>query len=326
MRLTGSGLGCSDWPTCEENQLVAPLEYHAMIEFVNRMITGAGVARGHRSPCSARCVRVPDAPRPHVVVARAGGRRHRPDRARRAHRAVRPRRPPFVIGHFLLSIVLVWNAVVLHERAGHDGSPGAPAGAGPHPHARPGAGGGRRGACWSPAPSSPAPGPTAATRTSSACPTTSARSPASTASPPGSSWRSWSGRSSSCAARARPVEVDRRAKMLVGVVVLQGGDRLHPVLHRCAAVARGPARRSAASSSGSRPCASTSGSWPARSRSRPARLKGDASLVPIRPHPCGARRWCRALGGGGRGAGHRHHPRARRARGSSSSGTTPSTS
>src|SRR5690606_36839828 len=35
-------------------------------------------------------------------------------------------RPPFVIGHFLLSMVLVWNAVVLLDRAGHDGSKGLP--------------------------------------------------------------------------------------------------------------------------------------------------------------------------------------------------------
>jgi cytochrome c oxidase assembly protein subunit 15 len=34
--------------------------------------------------------------------------------------------PPIVAAHFLLSIYLVWNAVVLHERAGHDGSPGLP--------------------------------------------------------------------------------------------------------------------------------------------------------------------------------------------------------
>ncbi|OWY59411.1 hypothetical protein B7486_74705, partial [cyanobacterium TDX16] len=40
VRLTGSGLGCSDWPTCEDDRLVAPLEYHAMVEFVNRTITG----------------------------------------------------------------------------------------------------------------------------------------------------------------------------------------------------------------------------------------------------------------------------------------------
>ena len=40
VRLTGSGLGCSDWPNCEEDQFVASLEYHAMIEFVNRLVTG----------------------------------------------------------------------------------------------------------------------------------------------------------------------------------------------------------------------------------------------------------------------------------------------
>ena len=40
VRLTDSGLGCSDWPTCENDKIVAPLEYNAMIEFVNRTITG----------------------------------------------------------------------------------------------------------------------------------------------------------------------------------------------------------------------------------------------------------------------------------------------
>ena len=41
VRLTGSGLGCTDWPTCEEDQFVASLEYHALIEFGNRLFTGA---------------------------------------------------------------------------------------------------------------------------------------------------------------------------------------------------------------------------------------------------------------------------------------------
>ncbi|MDH3708202.1 MAG: COX15/CtaA family protein, partial [Acidimicrobiia bacterium] len=40
VRLTGSGLGCSDWPTCEENELVAEFSFHPMVEFVNRLITG----------------------------------------------------------------------------------------------------------------------------------------------------------------------------------------------------------------------------------------------------------------------------------------------
>ena len=43
VRLTGSGLGCPDWPTCANDRVVAPLETHAMIEFVNRVFTGAVV-------------------------------------------------------------------------------------------------------------------------------------------------------------------------------------------------------------------------------------------------------------------------------------------
>ena len=41
VRLSGSGLGCSDWPTCENDQFVAEIDdVHAMVEFVNRVITG----------------------------------------------------------------------------------------------------------------------------------------------------------------------------------------------------------------------------------------------------------------------------------------------
>jgi cytochrome c oxidase assembly protein subunit 15 len=39
VRLTGSGLGCPDWPRCY-GRVVAPLEYHAVIEFTNRMLSG----------------------------------------------------------------------------------------------------------------------------------------------------------------------------------------------------------------------------------------------------------------------------------------------
>ncbi|RRD47713.1 heme A synthase [Tessaracoccus sp. OH4464_COT-324] len=42
VRITGSGLGCSEWPTCEEGQLVphGELGIHAAIEFGNRTLTG----------------------------------------------------------------------------------------------------------------------------------------------------------------------------------------------------------------------------------------------------------------------------------------------
>lgn len=39
VRLTGSGLGCPNWPTCTETRPVPELEQHAVIEFLNRMTT-----------------------------------------------------------------------------------------------------------------------------------------------------------------------------------------------------------------------------------------------------------------------------------------------
>lgn len=41
VRLTGSGLGCSSWPTCEPGKFVAPWSLHPQIEFINRLITAA---------------------------------------------------------------------------------------------------------------------------------------------------------------------------------------------------------------------------------------------------------------------------------------------
>ena len=116
VRLTGSGLGCPDWPTCESNRVVAPLEYHAMVEFVNRMITGVvSVA---------------------VIVAVLGALVRQPRRRDLTWLSLGlvggvvaqivlggltvlfHLKPQFVMGHFLLSMALLADAVVLHHRAG----------------------------------------------------------------------------------------------------------------------------------------------------------------------------------------------------------------
>lgn len=115
VRLTGSGLGCPDWPTCAEGRIVAPLEYHALVEFVNRAVTGlVSVA---------------------VMVAVLGALVRRPRRRDLTwlslglvagvlaqivlgglvvlfHLA-----PPLVMGHFVLSMLLLADATVLHHRA-----------------------------------------------------------------------------------------------------------------------------------------------------------------------------------------------------------------
>ena len=118
VRLTGSGLGCSDWPACENDQLVAPLETHAMIEFINRLITGlvsaiviAAVLGSHwRVPRRTDLVWLSWGLVAGVLAQIVLG-----------GLVVLYELPPaLVIGHFLLSMVLLWNAVVLLWRASDD--------------------------------------------------------------------------------------------------------------------------------------------------------------------------------------------------------------
>lgn len=41
VRLTGSGLGCPDWPSCSHTQFTAQLSFHPLVEFGNRLVTVA---------------------------------------------------------------------------------------------------------------------------------------------------------------------------------------------------------------------------------------------------------------------------------------------
>src|SRR3954453_8412389 len=40
VRLTGSGLGCPEWPKCDGGRLLPALQAHTLIEFGNRLVTG----------------------------------------------------------------------------------------------------------------------------------------------------------------------------------------------------------------------------------------------------------------------------------------------
>ncbi len=41
VRLTDSGLGCDDWPTCNDERIVPEFGFHEWIEFGNRLLSGA---------------------------------------------------------------------------------------------------------------------------------------------------------------------------------------------------------------------------------------------------------------------------------------------
>ncbi|HEX2274019.1 MAG TPA: COX15/CtaA family protein [Acidimicrobiales bacterium] len=116
VRLTGSGLGCPDWPTCAHDRVVAPWEYHAMVEFVNRTITGL-VSVAVILAVLGSLVRRPR--RRDLVWLSAGlvagvvGQIVLGGLTVLFHLA-----PPLVMSHFLLSMVILADAVVLHHRAG----------------------------------------------------------------------------------------------------------------------------------------------------------------------------------------------------------------
>lgn len=124
VRLTGSGLGCSDWPTCEPGRFTphSASELEPMVEFGNRLVTGlVSVA---------------------VIAAVAGSLLLRPRRRDLtwwslslvggviaqaiigAFVTKSELKYSVVALHFLASMALVWAGLVLVDRAGR--APGAP--------------------------------------------------------------------------------------------------------------------------------------------------------------------------------------------------------
>jgi heme a synthase len=120
VRLTDSGLGCSTWPSCEPDSFTprSASDTHGMVEWVNRLITGAvGLF---------------------TLAAVVGARARRPYRDDLFRWSLGlpawvfanglvgalvvwlHLSPASVIGHFVLSLAAVWNAVVLYERAGEE--------------------------------------------------------------------------------------------------------------------------------------------------------------------------------------------------------------
>jgi heme a synthase len=114
VRLTGSGLGCENWPRCGDTFL-PPKDYHALVEFGNR---AAGVAVGLTTlVAAAAAFRVPGLPRwllwsavalPFTVLAQGvlGG-----------ITVLFELHPLIVMGHFLLSLVALAVALVVLQGA-----------------------------------------------------------------------------------------------------------------------------------------------------------------------------------------------------------------
>ncbi|TAM85543.1 MAG: heme A synthase [Jatrophihabitans sp.] len=124
VRLTSSGLGCPTWPKCTQTSLVAPASYHALVEFVNRVVTflvGVFVAL----VAIASLLRAPRR-RDLVLLAWSLVAGFLGQAVIGGLSVIYHLAPPWVMGHFLLSMLLVWASLVLVHRAHPDWTPRRP--------------------------------------------------------------------------------------------------------------------------------------------------------------------------------------------------------
>lgn len=128
VRLTSSGLGCENWPACTEDRLVPEWGFHHWVEFGNRLLSFVVIATVVA-----------------VIVASRRRQPHRTDLVRWSWglalgvaaqvvvggvSVLWDLHPVFVGAHYLLSVVLLWNAMVLWVRAS-TGGPATGPGVGP---------------------------------------------------------------------------------------------------------------------------------------------------------------------------------------------------
>jgi heme a synthase len=123
VRLTGSGLGCSDWPECSVGHLTPALQFHGLVEFGNRLVTVVLTI----AVAAAFLGSVFRSPRRRDLVWLSGGLV-----AGVLAQAVlggivvyTKLNPYLVMVHFYATMLLLVDAVVLVHRSTRDYSPGS---------------------------------------------------------------------------------------------------------------------------------------------------------------------------------------------------------
>jgi len=118
VRLSDSGLGCPDWPTCARHHLTPPLSFHPAVEFGNRMVVVVLciltvvtlVAALRRAPARRDLVWLSGGLVAGVVGEAVLG----------AVVVYTKLNPYVVMAHFMLGIAVLSDAVVLALRAGRE--------------------------------------------------------------------------------------------------------------------------------------------------------------------------------------------------------------
>lgn len=115
VRLSQSGLGCPTWPDCTAGHFVAGFELHPMIEFTNRVVTFFAALLMAitwmfallRRPFRRDLVWWSLGLVLEVIAESVLG----------GISVLEKLAPPFVMAHFLLALVVLWNAVVIYHKA-----------------------------------------------------------------------------------------------------------------------------------------------------------------------------------------------------------------
>lgn len=123
VRLTGSGLGCSTWPQCEPGHYVSAVAFHPLIEFGNRLVTVAVGVLVAALAVGSLLLR----PRRRDVIALSWGLvvGYVAQAVLGGLSVLFKLAPPFVMAHFLVSMLLLADVVVLNQRLSAGGRPQA---------------------------------------------------------------------------------------------------------------------------------------------------------------------------------------------------------
>jgi cytochrome c oxidase assembly protein subunit 15 len=123
VRLTGSGLGCSDWPECSVGHLTPALQFHGLVEFGNRLVTIVLVI----AVAAAFLGTIFRSPRRRDLIWLSGGLVAGVlAQAVLGGIVVYTKLNPYVVMvHFFATMVLLVDAIVLVHRSTRDYGPGS---------------------------------------------------------------------------------------------------------------------------------------------------------------------------------------------------------
>ncbi len=123
VRLTGSGLGCSDWPSCSAGHLTPAVQFHGLVEFGNRLVTVVLVV----AVAAAFLGAIFRSPRRRDLVWLSGGLVAGVlAQAVLGGIVVYTKLNPYVVMvHFVATMLLLVDAVVLVHRSTRDYTPGS---------------------------------------------------------------------------------------------------------------------------------------------------------------------------------------------------------